>query len=91
MHLISLEAISRNYTPIILWLQEVDEQVRTDSEVKVGGLLLMMRKSTLIFMLEGCGWFIALLKALMHSCRTLSLIFAKRKILFLAQKLLSLA
>ena len=37
MRLISLEAISRIYTPIILWLQEVDEQVRTDSGVKVGG------------------------------------------------------
>ena len=34
--LISLEAHSRHYTPIILWLQEVDEQVRTDSEVKAG-------------------------------------------------------
>ena len=26
MGLISFEAIGRNYTPIILWLQEVDEQ-----------------------------------------------------------------
>ena len=36
MRLISSEAISRNYTPIIMWLQEVDEQVRTDSRVKAG-------------------------------------------------------
>ena len=27
VRLISLEAISRHYTPIILWLQEVDEQI----------------------------------------------------------------
>ena len=36
VRLISTEAISRNYTPIILWVQEVDEQVRTDSEEKAG-------------------------------------------------------
>ena len=36
MQLISLEAISHHYTPIILWLQEVDEQVRADSRVKAG-------------------------------------------------------
>ena len=41
MRLISLKTISCNYTPIILWLQEVDEQV---SRVKAGGFLLMLRK-----------------------------------------------
>ena len=43
MRLISLEAITRSYIPNILWLQEVDEQVRTDSRVKAGGFLLMIR------------------------------------------------
>ena len=37
MQLISLEAINRNYLPIILLLQEVEEQVRTDSDVKADG------------------------------------------------------
>ena len=37
MRLMSLEAIGRNHAPIFLWLQEVDEQVQTDSEAKAGG------------------------------------------------------
>ena len=36
MRLISLKAISRNHTPITMWLQEVDEQVQSDTEVKAG-------------------------------------------------------
>ena len=86
---IFLEAIRRNYTPIILWLQEVDEQVRTDCGVKACGFLKMMRKFNTYFCIEVLR--MVLLKALVHSCKMLSSIFAKPKILFLAQKLLSLA
>ena len=50
MRLISLNAISRNDTPIILWLQEIDQQVRTDSGVNAGVLLLMMRKFKHLFL-----------------------------------------
>ena len=52
MRLISLEAIRRDYTPIIMWLQEVDEQVRTDSEAKAGGFFLIMRKFNTHFCIE---------------------------------------
>ena len=52
MRLISLEAISRNYTPIILWLQEVDEQVPTGSRVKTGGFLQTTRKLSTNFYIE---------------------------------------
>ena len=52
MRLTFLEVISRNNMPIILWLQEVDEQVRTDSGVKGGGFLLMMQKFCTYFYVE---------------------------------------
>ena len=86
-----MEAISHHYTPIILWLQEVDEQVRTDSVVKAGGFLLMIRKFNTYFYIEVLRMVLPLLKALVHSCRRLSLIFAKPRMLLLAQKLLLLA
>ena len=89
MQLISLDASSRDNTPNILWLQEVDQQVRTDSGVKAGGFLLMMPKFNTCFYIEVLRMVLPLLKALVHSCRMLSLIFAKPRMLFLAQKLLS--
>ena len=52
MRLMSLEAASRNSAPIILWLQEVDEQVRTNSGVKAGGFLPMTRKFNTICYVE---------------------------------------
>ena len=91
MRLISLEAISRNYTPIILWLQEVDQQVRTDPGVKAGGFLPTIRKSNTYFYINVLRMVLSLLKALVHSCRMLSLIFANPRMFLLAQKLLSLA
>ena len=91
MRLISLEAISHHYTPIILWLQEVDEQVRADSRVKAGVFLQMMRKFNTYFYIEVLRMVLPLLKALVHSCRLLCLIFAKSKMSLLAQKLLLLA
>ena len=91
MRLISLEVISRNYTPIILWLQEVDEQVRTDSGVKAGGFLQTMRKFNTYFYIEVLRMVLPLLKALVHGCRMLSLIFAKPRMLLLAQKFLPLS
>ena len=57
MRLISLDAIGRHYTPIILRLQEVDEKVRTDSRVKAGGFLQTMRKFNTYFYIEVCEWF----------------------------------
>ena len=87
-----MEAISYNYTPIILWLQEVDEQVGTDSEVKADGILLMMQKFNTYFYVKQLWMVIRIVEsASAHSCRMLSLLFAKPKILFFAQKLLSLA
>ena len=76
---------------IILWQQEVDEQVRTDSGVKDGVFLVIMRKFNLYFYIEVLWMALPLLKALVHSCRMLSLIFAKPRMLLLAQKLLLLA
>ena len=64
MRIISLEAISRNYTPIILRLQKVDEQVRTDSGVKAGVFLLTIRKFNTYFCVEVLRMVLALLKAL---------------------------
>ena len=52
MRPISLEGVSRHYTPIILWLQKVDEQVRTDFKVKAGGFLQTMRKFNTYFYIE---------------------------------------
>ena len=86
MRLISLEAISRNYTPIILWLQEVDEQVRTDSRVKAGGFLKTMRKFNTYFYIEVLRMVLPLLNALVHGCRMLSLIFAKPRMLIACAK-----
>ena len=77
MRLISSEAIIHNYTPIILWLQEVDEQERTDSKVKAGVFLQTMRKFNTYFYIELLRMVLRLLKALVHSCRMLSLIFEK--------------
>ena len=91
MRLISLEAINGHYGPIILWLQEVDEQIRTDSEVKACGVLQMVRKFNTNFYIEVLPMILPLLKALVHNCRMLSLIFAKPRMLLLAQKLLSRA
>ena len=91
MRLISLQAISRNYTPIVLWLQEVDEQVRTDSGVKAGGFLQTIRKFNTYFYIEVLRMVLPLLKALVYSCKMLSLIFANPRMLLLAQKLLLLA
>ena len=92
MRLISSEAISRNYTPVILWLQEVDEQVRTDSGVKAGGFLIIMRKFNTCFYVEVLRMVFSIVESASAQLQNvLSLIFAKPKILFLAQKLLSLA
>ena len=91
MRLISLEAISRNYTPIILWLQKVDEHVRTNCRVKAGGFLQAMRKFHTYFYIEMLRIVLSLLKALVHGCRMLSLIFAKPRMLLFAQKLLPLS
>ena len=90
MRLISLQAISRHYTLIVLWLQEVGEQVRTDSRVEVGGFLQTMRKFNTYLYTEVLRMVLSLLKALVHNCRMLSLIFAKPRMLLLAQKLLLL-
>ena len=51
MQLIFVETIICNYTPTILWLQD-DEQIRTDSGVKVEGFLLMMQKFNTYFYVE---------------------------------------
>ena len=90
MRLISLQAISRHYTLIVLWLQEVDEQVRTDSRVEVGGFLQTMRKFNTYLYTEVLRMVLSLLKALVHNCKMLILIFAKPRMLLLAQKLLLL-
>ena len=54
MQLISLNgnAICRNYVQKIMWLQEVDEQDRTDSGVKAGGFRQMLRKFKTFFHIE---------------------------------------
>ena len=63
MRLILLQAINCHYTPIILWLQEVDEQVRTNSRVKAGGFLQTMRKFSTYFYVELLRMVLPLLKA----------------------------
>ena len=72
------------YTLIILWLQEVDEQVQTDSIVKSSGFLGTMQKFNTYFYFEMLRMVLALLKALVHSCRILSLMFAKPRMLLFA-------
>ena len=62
MRLISLEVIGRHYSLIILWLQEVDEQVRTDSRVKAGDFLLTMQKFNIYFYIEVLRMVLPLLK-----------------------------
>ena len=53
MRLISLDAICRNYTQqIIMWLQEVDEQDRTDFDVKASGFRQMLRKFKTFSLIE---------------------------------------
>ena len=52
MRLIALEAICPKYMPIVLWLQEVDEQVRSDSLSKAGGFLQAMQKFSTYFYIE---------------------------------------
>ena len=74
-----------------MWLQEVDEQVRTDSGAKTGGFLQTMQKLNVYFYIEILRMDLPLSKALAQSCRMLSLIFAKPGMLLLAQKLLLLA
>ena len=91
MRRILLEAINCHYGPIILWLQEVDQQVQTDSRVKAGGFLQTMRKFNTYFYIVVLRMALPLLKALVYGCGMLSLIFAKPRMLLLAQNLLSLA
>ena len=91
MRLISLEAISRNYTPIILWLQEVDEQVQTDSRAKAGGFLLMMRKFYTYFNVETLRMVFSIVESASAQLQNAQLKLSKPRILFLTQELLSLA
>ena len=91
MQLISLEAISRNYTPIILWLQEVDEEVRTDSEEKAGGLLLMMRKFNPYFYNKVFWMAFGIAESVSAEFQRAQPNLCEFIILMLAQKLLSLA
>ena len=77
MRLISLEAITRNYISIVLWLQEVDEQVRTDSTVKVNGFLLMMRKFNSYFYIEVLPMIFSIVKSASAQMQNAQLSFCK--------------
>ena len=91
MQLISWEVISRHYTPIIRWLQEVDEQVRTDSDVKTSVFLQIMQNFNTYFYIEVLWMAFSIVENASAQLYSTQLNFAKPWIFLLAQKLLSLA
>ena len=77
MRLISSEAICRNYTPIILWLQEVEEQVRTSYGVKAGVFLRTIRKFNTCFYVEVLRIVFSIVKSAMTLLQNAQLNFCK--------------
>ena len=86
MRLISLEAISRHYTPIILWQQEVDEQVQTDSGVKAGGFLMMMEKFNTYFYVKVLRMVFSIVECVSAQLQNAQLNFCKARYVIASTK-----